>query len=95
MRKIFKGYIPKLLELFRICEDLENKEALKTLYEIFKSIWMLNQGDIYEILFKNEHIFVCILIHFLNFFEIYHCPEGVSTLNRNLGRGRCDGVRSF
>ena len=53
-----QGYIPRLLALFRMCEDLDNKEALKTLYEIFKSIWMLNQGEIYEILFKNEHIFV-------------------------------------
>lgn len=52
-----QGYIPKLLELFRMCEDLDNKDALRTLYEIFKSIWMLNQGEIYEILFKPEHIF--------------------------------------
>ena len=42
----------------RMSEDLENDEALRSLYEIFKSIWMLNQGEIYEILFKQEYIFV-------------------------------------
>ena len=66
-----QGYIPRLLELFRMCEDLDNKEALKTLYEIFKSIWMLNQGEIYEILFKNEHIFVSVNLNFK--FDHYFC----------------------
>lgn len=52
-----QNYIPKLLELFRTVEDLEDTTSLRTLYEIFKSIWMLNQGEIYEILFKQEYIF--------------------------------------
>ena len=52
------SYIPKLLDVFKKCEDVADDEALKTLYEIFKSIWMLNQGDIYEILFKQDYIFV-------------------------------------
>jgi len=51
------SYIPKLLDVFKKCEDVADDEALKTLYEIFKSIWMLNQGDIYEILFKQDYIF--------------------------------------
>ena len=55
-----QSYIPKLLDIFRQSEDLEDEAALKNLYEIFKSIWMLNQGDIYEILFKQEYIFVSI-----------------------------------
>ena len=48
----------QLLDVFKKCEDLEDEDALKTMYEIFKSIWMLNQGDIYEILFKQDYIFV-------------------------------------
>ena len=56
-----QSYIPKLLEIFRQSEDLEDETALKNLYEIFKAIWMLNQGDIYEIMFKQEYILVCYL----------------------------------
>lgn len=79
-----QGYIPRLLELFRMCEDLDNKEALKTLYEIFKSIWMLNQGEIYEILFKNEHIFVSTLTRYVN---------GDVMCTTFLGCCGCHGVR--
>jgi protein phosphatase 4 regulatory subunit 3 len=34
-------YIKKLLNLFHMCEDLENMEGLHHLYEIFKNIFLL------------------------------------------------------
>ena len=75
-------YIPQLLDVFQKAEDIEDETALKSLYEIFKAIWMLNQGEIYEILFNQKYIFVS--GQFTNQFYIFH----------NLGRGRSDGVRS-
>jgi protein phosphatase-4 regulatory subunit 3 len=50
-------YIPQLLDVFQKAEDIEDEPALKSLYEIFKAIWMLNQGEIYEILFNQKYIF--------------------------------------
>ncbi len=49
-------YIKKLVEIFHICEDLENRESLSILYQIFKSIFMLNKNSIYEILFSEDLI---------------------------------------
>ena len=34
-------YIKKLLNLFHMCEDLDNTEGLHHLYEIFKNIFLL------------------------------------------------------
>lgn len=52
-----EGYIPKLLQLFRMCEDLENTADLHKLYEIFKNIFLLNKNALFEILFNDENIF--------------------------------------
>ena len=41
------GYITKLLDLFHMCEDLENIEGLHHLYEIFKSIFLLNRNNLF------------------------------------------------
>ena len=49
-----EGYIKKLLELFSICESLENSEGLKQLFEIFKGMLMLNKTALYEILFRED-----------------------------------------
>ena len=51
------GYIKKLLDLFHMCEDLENMEGLHHLYEIFKSIFLLNKNSLFEILFQEDTIF--------------------------------------
>lgn len=51
------GYITKLLDLFHMCEDLENIEGLHHLYEIFKSIFLLNRNNLFEIMFAEETIF--------------------------------------
>ena len=74
-------YIPQLLDVFQKAEDIEDETALKSLYEIFKAIWMLNQGEIYEILFNQKYIFVSHMIK--TNYEFL-----------NLGRGGSDGIRS-
>ena len=52
-----EGYIQKLLELFHMCEDLENREGLHHLYEIFKAIFLLNKNALFEIMFADDTIF--------------------------------------
>uniref|UniRef100_A0A3B5L524 Serine/threonine-protein phosphatase 4 regulatory subunit 3 n=1 Tax=Xiphophorus couchianus TaxID=32473 RepID=A0A3B5L524_9TELE len=51
-----EGYIRKLLELFRVCEDLENREGLHQLYEIIKGIFLLNRTALFEVMFSDECI---------------------------------------
>ncbi|XP_055613714.1 serine/threonine-protein phosphatase 4 regulatory subunit 3 [Uranotaenia lowii] len=52
-----ENYIKKLLNLFHICEDLENQEGLHYLYEIFKNIFLLNKNALFEIMFAEDTIF--------------------------------------
>ena len=51
-----EGYIRKILELFRVCEDLENREGLHHLYEIIKGIFLLNRTALFEVMFSEECI---------------------------------------
>ncbi|CAF1639016.1 unnamed protein product, partial [Adineta ricciae] len=50
------NYVRKLIDLFRICEDLDNLESLHQLYEIIRSIFYLNKSTLFEILFGDEFI---------------------------------------
>ncbi len=50
------GYIRKLLELFRVCEDLENREGLHHLYDVIKGIFLLNRTALFEVMFSEECI---------------------------------------
>jgi protein phosphatase-4 regulatory subunit 3 len=50
-------YIKKLLNIFHICEDLENSEGLHHLYEIFKNIFLLNKNALFEMMFAEDTIF--------------------------------------
>ncbi|GAB6020626.1 Serine/threonine-protein phosphatase 4 regulatory subunit 3A [Chamberlinius hualienensis] len=52
-----EGYIKKLLNLFHICEDLENVEGLHHLYDIFKNIFLLNKNALFEMMFNDDNIF--------------------------------------
>lgn len=52
-----EGYIKKLLNLFHMCEDLENIEGLHFLYEIFKNIFLLNKNALFEVMFADDTIF--------------------------------------
>ncbi|CAF3384262.1 unnamed protein product, partial [Rotaria sp. Silwood2] len=51
-----ENYIKKLLDLFHICEDLENIDSLHQLYEIIRSIFYLNKSTLFEILCNDEYI---------------------------------------
>ncbi|CDW53421.1 serine:threonine protein phosphatase 4 [Trichuris trichiura] len=53
---LFFRYIPKLLDLFHKCEDLEDIESLHILYRTFKSIFYLNKSALMEILFAPERL---------------------------------------
>lgn len=50
-------YIKKLLNLFNMCEDVENIEGLHHLYEIFKSIFLLNKNTLFDTMFADDTIF--------------------------------------
>ncbi|KAL0269563.1 UNVERIFIED_CONTAM: hypothetical protein PYX00_007254 [Menopon gallinae] len=52
-----EGYIKKLLNLFHVCEDLENAQGLHQLYEIFKNIFLLNKNALFEVMFAEDTIF--------------------------------------
>jgi len=51
------NYIKKLLNIFHICEDLENMEGLHHLYEIFRNIFLLNKNALFEVMFSEDTIF--------------------------------------
>lgn len=52
-----EGYIKKLIDLFHMCEDLENTEGLHHIYEIFKNVFLLNKNSLFEIMFSEDMIF--------------------------------------
>ncbi|KAJ8444936.1 hypothetical protein Cgig2_029130 [Carnegiea gigantea] len=49
-------FFQKLMELFRICEDLEDLDSLHIIYKIVKGIIMLNSPQIFEKIFGDEFI---------------------------------------
>ncbi|KAJ9699765.1 hypothetical protein PVL29_005571 [Vitis rotundifolia] len=49
-------FFQKLMDLFRICEDLENMDGLHMLYKIVKGIILLNSPQIFEKLFGDDLI---------------------------------------
>ncbi|XP_061600638.1 serine/threonine-protein phosphatase 4 regulatory subunit 3B isoform X1 [Cololabis saira] len=51
-----EGYIKKLLGLFRVCEDLDNREGLHHLYEIVRGVLFLNKAAIFEVMFSDDCI---------------------------------------
>jgi protein phosphatase 4 regulatory subunit 3 len=65
------NYIKKLINLFHICEDLENMEGLHFIYEIFKNIFLLNKNSLFEIMFAEETIF-----------DVVGCLEYDPTINQ-------------
>ncbi|KAM0053652.1 putative armadillo-like helical, PH-like domain superfamily protein [Helianthus debilis subsp. tardiflorus] len=51
-----QNFFPKLMDLFRVCEDLENKEGLHMIYKIVKGIILLNSPQIFEKIFGDDLI---------------------------------------
>ncbi|XP_013002418.2 serine/threonine-protein phosphatase 4 regulatory subunit 3B-like [Cavia porcellus] len=50
------SYIKKLLQLFQICESLDNTEGLHHLHNIVKGILFLDKTPLFEIMFSDECI---------------------------------------
>ncbi|KAM7277934.1 hypothetical protein ACFE04_005068 [Oxalis oulophora] len=51
-----QDFFRKLMEVFKICEDLENFESLHMIYRIVKGIVLLNNSQIFEKIFGDELI---------------------------------------
>lgn len=51
-----QDFIPKLTELFRLCEDLENLDDLHIIFKLVRGIFLLNSPQIFEKIFGDEHI---------------------------------------
>ena len=51
-----ENYIKRLIELFHMCEDLENGEGLNYLFEIFRSLFYLNKSPLLDILLSDDLI---------------------------------------
>ena len=74
-----EGYVRKLLNLFHMCEDLENTEGLHYLYEIFKNIFLLNKNALFEVMFGGEYwylLYQCVVTgtwNFVKFCVILFC----------------------
>ena len=45
-------YVFSLLDLFDQAEDLEDTEALHTIYRIFRNLIMLNEPNLLEVIFQ-------------------------------------------
>ena len=44
-----ENYIPKLLDVFHVCEDLENIEGLRQLFGIFKTLIFHNNASLFQV----------------------------------------------
>ena len=51
-----EGYVQKLVELFHICEDLENTECLHQLFNIFRTFLLLNKASLLHLIFQDDII---------------------------------------
>ncbi|XP_026665626.2 serine/threonine-protein phosphatase 4 regulatory subunit 3B-like isoform X2 [Phoenix dactylifera] len=50
-------FFPKLMDLFRMCEDLENMDGLHMIFRLVKGIILLNNTQIFDRIFGDELIF--------------------------------------
>ncbi|NWV86307.1 P4R3B phosphatase, partial [Dasyornis broadbenti] len=51
-----EGYIPKLLQLFQVCENVKNTEGLHLLFDIVRGILYLDEAILFEVMFSDECI---------------------------------------
>ncbi|NXW68849.1 P4R3B phosphatase, partial [Hirundo rustica] len=51
-----EGYIPKLLQLFQVCESEKNIEGLHLLFEVVRAILYLDKAFLFEEMLSEEHI---------------------------------------
>ncbi|KAI5007565.1 serine/threonine-protein phosphatase 4 regulatory subunit 3B isoform X2 [Hordeum vulgare subsp. vulgare] len=51
-----RDFFPKLLDIFRMCEDLENLDDLHMIFKLVRGIILLNSPSIFEKIFSDEFI---------------------------------------
>ncbi|NXP57486.1 P4R3B phosphatase, partial [Chloropsis cyanopogon] len=51
-----QGYIPKLLQLFQVCESVKNTAGLHLLFDIVRGILYLDKAILFEVMFSDECI---------------------------------------
>ncbi|NXU35328.1 P4R3B phosphatase, partial [Drymodes brunneopygia] len=51
-----EDYIPKLLQLFQVCESVKNTEGLHLLFDIVRGILYLDKVILFEVMFSDECI---------------------------------------
>ncbi|NXF06940.1 P4R3B phosphatase, partial [Smithornis capensis] len=51
-----EGYIPKLLQLFQVCENLKDTKALHLLFDIVRGILYLDEAILFEVMFSDEYV---------------------------------------
>ena len=44
-----ESYIPRLLDLFHVCEDLDNTEGLRQLFDIFRTLIFHNNASMFQV----------------------------------------------
>lgn len=52
----FFSVVPKLCEVFRMCEDIDHTEGLRTFYSIVKNLFMLNRNVVIEMLLDENNV---------------------------------------
>ncbi|EKX54069.1 hypothetical protein GUITHDRAFT_55103, partial [Guillardia theta CCMP2712] len=50
------GYLAKIYQIFRTCEDLEMEQSLHTLFKIFKGLIMLNEPSLIELCLSDQNV---------------------------------------
>lgn len=50
------NFLVKLIDLFKMSEDIENGEILHTFYSIFKTLILINDTSLYDLLFSDDFI---------------------------------------
>lgn len=48
---IKENYIKKLLDVFSVCDDLEDSDNLRIIFQIFKALILLNETSLFEVMF--------------------------------------------
>ncbi|PIO72395.1 hypothetical protein TELCIR_05684 [Teladorsagia circumcincta] len=51
-----ESVLPKLVDVFHMCEDVEHKDGLRTLYSIAKNLFMLNRNSLNETLLSDKYL---------------------------------------
>lgn len=74
-------YIPKLCELFHICEDLGNSDGLKSLFSIARSLFMLNRNSLIEIILSEEYFRLLLFIFYILLHKFLSHPDLLDLLS--------------